>query len=116
MIIFPFELRLLFRIVFSIKISSEESSVVVQNLRSHHNSILIGKKTALVDSPKLTSREKDGVDPIRIVIDPNCEINPNHFDIVICNSNSSHKTNAKHCETIDQGLNHTLLKLRETIF
>ena len=97
----------------SIKISSEESSVFVQNLRSHHNSILIGKKTALVDSPNLTSKEIDGVDPIRIVIDPNCEISTNHFDIVICNSNSSHKTNVKHCETLDQGLNHTLFKLRE---
>ena len=97
----------------SVKISSSDSSEIVSTLRSHHNSILVGKNTAQVDSPLLTSREEGGVDPIRIVIDPECELSTNHFDIVICNSNSSHKTNAKHCETLDQGLNHTLLKLRE---
>lgn len=97
----------------SIKISSKESSEIVSTLRSHHNAILIGKNTALVDTPLLTSREEGGVDPIRIVIDPNCELTDNHFDIVVCNSKATTQSDSKHCKTIEQGLEHTFMKLRE---
>ena len=97
----------------SIKISSKESSEIVSTLRSHHNAILVGKNTAKVDSPLLTSREEKGVDPIRIVIDPECELTSNHFDIVVCNSTATNKTDAQHCATLDQGLRPTLLNLRE---
>ena len=95
------------------KISSEESSILVQNLRSHHNSILIGKNTALVDEPLLTSKEEGGVDPIRIVIDPKCELNTNHFDIVICNSDSESKSQSMLCRGLEKGLETTLIELRK---
>ena len=97
----------------SIKISSEQSSQLVQTLRSHHNSILIGKITAKVDTPMLTSREEDGVDPIRIVIDPNCELDSSLYNIVICNSGTNQKSKAMHCEGLEEGIEKVLPKLRD---
>ncbi len=95
----------------SVKISSDESSILVQSLRSQHNSILIGKNTAFVDAPLLTSREEGGVDPIRIVIDSKCELNTNHFDIVVCNSDSN--SSSKQCKGLENGLESILVELRK---
>lgn len=58
----------------SVAVSSESSSALVQTLRSYHNAILVGRRTAVVDNPRLTSREEGGVNPIRIVIDPRLEL------------------------------------------
>ena len=42
--------------------------------RTEEDAILIGKQTALMDNPQLTSREFPGKNPIRLVIDKNLQI------------------------------------------
>ena len=97
----------------SYKISSKESSLIVQSLRSHHNAILVGRKTVEVDSPKLTAREVNGVNPKRIVIDPQGKLESNYFDIIICNSDSQSNAKAELCFGLEKGLKYVLLKLRK---
>lgn len=97
----------------SFQISSGESSELVQHLRSHHNAILVGRKTVEVDTPKLTAREQNGVDPKRLVIDPQCKLESDYFDVVICNSGSLSNAKAELCLGLEKGLKHVLKKLRE---
>ncbi len=52
----------------------------VHRWRSEEQAILIGKKTALNDNPKLSVRLQKGKNPIRIVIDRQLEI-PKHFHL-----------------------------------
>ncbi|WP_443939135.1 bifunctional diaminohydroxyphosphoribosylaminopyrimidine deaminase/5-amino-6-(5-phosphoribosylamino)uracil reductase RibD [Pedobacter sp. MW01-1-1] len=42
--------------------------------RSEEDAILVGKQTALIDNPSLTTRNWSGKNPIRLVIDKNLEI------------------------------------------
>jgi len=97
----------------SFKISSNESSELVQSLRSQHNSILVGRKTGEIDEPKLNAREEFGVDPLKIIIDPSCKIESDHYDIIICNSDSNQKSSSSHCTGLENGLEHILLKIRD---
>ena len=55
--------------------------------RTEEDSILIGKQTALMDNPQLTSREFPGKNPVRLVIDKNLQI-PNTNNVY----NSAAKT------------------------
>lgn len=55
-------------------ISSAESRQLGHKLRTEHQSILIGKNTALFDNPALTSRNWPGPDPIRLVWDARLEL------------------------------------------
>jgi diaminohydroxyphosphoribosylaminopyrimidine deaminase/5-amino-6-(5-phosphoribosylamino)uracil reductase len=48
--------------------------------RTEEDAILIGKQTALIDNPNLTSRDWPGKNPIRLVIDKNLDI-PTDFNI-----------------------------------
>ncbi len=49
-------------------------------LRSYCDGILIGKQTALIDEPSLTTRLVPGKSPVKILIDPNLEVpNTNNF-------------------------------------
>ncbi|MAX78791.1 MAG: riboflavin biosynthesis protein RibD [Crocinitomicaceae bacterium] len=57
-----------------LKITNNHSSRLVHKLRSEHDAILIGTKTALMDNPKLTTRLWPGKDPIRIVIDRSLKV------------------------------------------
>jgi len=43
--------------------------MVVHKRRVEHDAILVGRKTALLDNPSLTTRNWFGKDPIRLVID-----------------------------------------------
>ena len=52
-----------------LKISNEASSRWVHKLRSEVDAILIGKNTALLDNPSLTTRKWAGKNPIRVIID-----------------------------------------------
>ena len=50
-------------------ISSPESKILVHQWRSQEQAILVGRKTAELDNPLLTTREVKGKNPIRIVLD-----------------------------------------------
>ena len=55
-------------------ITNEVSRHLVHKWRSQEQSILIGSHTALKDNPGLNVRESHGLDPLRIVIDRDLEI------------------------------------------
>lgn len=61
-------------------ISNKFSLQKIHQLRSQEQAILIGKNTALIDNPSLTTRILKGKNPLRIVIDKNLEI-PESFNI-----------------------------------
>lgn len=53
----------------SLKISNEASSRWVHKLRGEVDALLVGKNTAFLDNPTLTTRKWAGKNPIRVVID-----------------------------------------------
>lgn len=58
----------------ALKISGEEMNRLVHRWRSEESGILIGKNTAALDNPSLTTRLWPGKDPLRLVIDPRLEL------------------------------------------
>ena len=58
--------------------SSPLSSMVVHKRRAEHAAILVGRKTALLDNPSLTTRSWYGKNPVRMVIDKNLTL-PRHL-------------------------------------
>ena len=56
-------------------ISSHESKTLVHQWRSQEQAILVGRKTAELDNPLLTTREVKGKNPIRIVLDRKLSLN-----------------------------------------
>lgn len=46
--------------------------------RNEEDAILVGKNTALIDNPRLTTRVENGKNPIRIVIDKNLQVPATH--------------------------------------
>lgn len=52
-----------------VKISNERTQMLAHKRRAEHTAILVGRKTALLDNPSLTTREWFGQDPVRLVID-----------------------------------------------
>lgn len=59
-----------------VKISEVESDLLVHDLRNTYHAILVGKNTAQRDNPSLSCRNPGGINPIRIVLDSNLELNP----------------------------------------
>lgn len=55
-------------------ISGPLSKKLVHKWRTEEDAILIGKQTALADNPQLTSREWQGKNPVRIVIDRDLQV------------------------------------------
>lgn len=55
-------------------ISRPEVQPIVHQWRNDYHAILVGKNTIIRDNPSLTVRIVEGVDPIRIVLDSNCEL------------------------------------------
>lgn len=53
---------------FEIKISNELSKRYTHQLRSQHQSILVGKNTVLIDNPELNVRYWKGKNPVRIIL------------------------------------------------
>ena len=49
--------------------SSPLSSMLTHKRRTEHSAILVGRRTALLDNPSLTSRHWFGKNPVRLVID-----------------------------------------------
>ncbi|MCX2574340.1 bifunctional diaminohydroxyphosphoribosylaminopyrimidine deaminase/5-amino-6-(5-phosphoribosylamino)uracil reductase RibD [Pedobacter sandarakinus] len=55
-------------------ISGTLSKKLAHQWRTEEDAILIGKQTALMDNPQLTSREFPGKNPVRLVIDRNLQV------------------------------------------
>ena len=60
--------------------STPLSSMVVHKRRAEHAAILVGRKTALLDNPSLTTRSWYGKNPVRMVIDKNLTL-PRHLSL-----------------------------------
>ena len=58
----------------SFPITSDKTRALVHQLRASHKGILVGRKTIEIDDPSLTVREVDGVNPVRIIIDPDLKL------------------------------------------
>ncbi|MDC3029890.1 bifunctional diaminohydroxyphosphoribosylaminopyrimidine deaminase/5-amino-6-(5-phosphoribosylamino)uracil reductase RibD [Flavobacteriales bacterium] len=67
-------------------ISSLESKTLVHLWRSQEQAILVGRKTVELDNPLLTTREVEGKNPIRIVLDSELSLNK---DLHIFNDDAS---------------------------
>ena len=59
-------------------ISTEHTKILVHKWRAEEDAILVGRKTVENDNPELTVREYKGINPIRIVIDPDLKLNSNY--------------------------------------
>ncbi len=55
-------------------ISNPNTKLVSHQWRSEEACILVGRKTVENDNPRLTTREVNGPNPIRLIIDPNLEL------------------------------------------
>ena len=55
-------------------ISNQYSRQLVHKWRSEEDAILVGKNTAKYDNPSLTTREWEGKNPVRVVLDKNLEL------------------------------------------
>ena len=56
--------------------SSALSSMLVHKRRAEHSAILVGRKTALLDNPSLSTRHWYGKHPVRMVIDKDLTLPP----------------------------------------
>lgn len=70
----------------SIWITGNDTKINTHILRSSVDGIMVGRKTAEVDNPKLTVRKVNGVNPIRIITDTNRKL---PLDLNIFNDNSA---------------------------
>ena len=72
-------------------ITNEESRKYVHSLRHRVSGIMVGIGTVLADNPSLTTRldDRDGLDPIRIIVDSKGRI---PLDSKVLNVNSNSKT------------------------
>lgn len=59
----------------STQISSEESRVLVHQMRAENDAILVGGRTVIVDDPSLTVRHVSGKNPIRVILTNSIELN-----------------------------------------
>jgi diaminohydroxyphosphoribosylaminopyrimidine deaminase/5-amino-6-(5-phosphoribosylamino)uracil reductase len=60
----------------AMKISSLAARIETHQLRRQHRAILVGYRTALTDNPLLDARYSTGPDPVRVVLDPLCQLPP----------------------------------------
>ena len=58
--------------------TGDEAKKMAHQWRSEEDAILVGKNTALIDNPQLTTRAVNGKNPIRIVVDKNLEVPTSH--------------------------------------
>lgn len=80
-------------------ISSTEVNQITHQLRATNSAILIGRKTAEIDNPRLSLRTDNGCNPIRLIIDPELKLDPNKLKLTsqeglsyfICNESTLNK-------------------------
>ena len=60
--------------------SSPLSTMLVHKRRAEHTAILVGRRTALLDNPSLTTRSWYGKSPVRMVIDKDLTL-PHHLSL-----------------------------------
>ena len=58
----------------SLKITGDAANTLVHKWRSEEAAIMVGKNTALLDNPSLTTRKYRGKNPIRILLDSNSDV------------------------------------------
>ena len=103
--------------------STPLTSMLVHKKRSEHTAILVGRKTALLDNPSLTTRQWYGKNPIRLVIDKDLTL-PTHlhlFDGEVRTIVFTHKANipsgSNEIEFIALDFNHNILpQLMEVLY
>jgi diaminohydroxyphosphoribosylaminopyrimidine deaminase / 5-amino-6-(5-phosphoribosylamino)uracil reductase len=61
-----------------VKITEEATDIMMHKLRSEVDGIMVGKITALIDNPSLTTRLYSGENPTRILIDDRLEVPSTH--------------------------------------
>jgi len=54
-------------------ISNELTTRLSHKVRSENQAILVGKNTAVIDNPQLSTRYNFGLSPVRVIIDKNLE-------------------------------------------
>jgi len=59
-----------------LKITSDIANRMVHKWRAEESAILVGRNTAILDNPSLTTRLHPGNNPTRVLIDPNLQVNP----------------------------------------
>lgn len=94
----------------AIRFSNPESMTDVHKLRSCHEAILVGYKTALLDDPKLNVRLWTGKNPIRIVIDPLNEL-PENLQLFTDGGQTRHYTTTETCRH-PESANDTVTSIR----
>lgn len=99
-------------------ITGEKSRAEVMKLRSSYQAILTGSNTVVKDNPKLTSRIKGGISPIRIIMDRSgvLDNNLNVFkdDVRVIVINNTNKKYPKNVEKIPfNGMDNLLKTLYE---
>jgi diaminohydroxyphosphoribosylaminopyrimidine deaminase/5-amino-6-(5-phosphoribosylamino)uracil reductase len=60
-------------------ISTTETKTIVHQWRAEESAILVGRKTIETDNPSLTVREVEGKNPLRVVLDPENNLNGEFF-------------------------------------
>jgi len=99
-------------------ITNEKSRLEVMKLRSSYQAILTGSNTVLKDNPSLTSRIKNGISPIRIIMDRSgvldCKSNVFNDDVRVIVINNTDKKYPKNVEKIPfENINSLLKKFYE---
>lgn len=90
-------------------LSNVYSRQLTHKWRGEEMAILVGKQTVLDDNPSLTTRDWDGSNPIRLLIDKNNEINQQSFAIFDSASTTYRVTQkAKSAIDIEIDFNQTL--------
>jgi len=101
-------------------ISGTEAKTLVHQWRSEETGILIGRNTAIIDNPQLTTRLVQGKNPIRIVIDlslkttKNLNIFDNSSPTLIFNSIKNETKN--NVEWIKINTQHTLQNICDILY
>lgn len=80
-------------------VSNKQSRNMVQSLRNDLKGIMVGINTVLKDDPRLTCRIRDGIDPIRIVLDTQLKISEKAkvlgSECIIATANTADKAKIK---------------------
>jgi riboflavin-specific deaminase-like protein len=58
-------------------LNGPENILHLHRLRALFDVVMVGRQTATSDDPQLTTRLAEGPDPVRVVLDPNLECDPN---------------------------------------